>query len=186
MRATVPIGALAAALALLAAVAGCGSQRAAAGPESRVALTIAAPADGARVGDSTVEVRGRVVPATAQVSVLGRPALVTRGAFTVVVPLELGANVVDVIASARGRSPALTAVRVTREDQVEVPDLVDLPVRDLEATLGPLDLEGAVQQGGGVLDGLVPRTRRVCEQDPLPGTKVPRGATVRLVVARSC
>ncbi len=186
VRTNVPIAALAAALALPAGIVGCGSERAAGGSASRVALTIAAPADGARVGEENVEVRGRVAPAAADVSVLGRPALVTRGEFTVVVPLQEGANVVDVVASARGRAPALTAIRITREDQVSVPDLADLPARDLEATLAPLDLTAEAQRGGGVLDGLVPRALRVCDQDPQAGAKVRRGSVVRVVVARSC
>ncbi len=155
-------------------------------PQRPVQLTVTEPADSATVPEETVEVRGRVAPTTAEVTVLGRPALVTGGTFSVVVPLEPGANVLDVIASARNRRSALTAIRVTRDERVEVPDLVGTPVSELEDELDPLGLDVETERGGGLLDPLIPREERVCEQDPEPGTKVRRGATVNVVVARDC
>lgn len=173
--------------AVILAVAGCGGH----GPSSpkaepRVRLQITAPSDTATVHRGTVDVRGRVAPATATVRVLGRPALVSDGTFTVVVPVDPGPNVVDVSASARGRRTALTAFRVTREQRIEVPDLQDVDVNDLEATLQALGLVLEEERGGGFLDQFVPRRLRVCEQDPVAGTPVQRGATVRVMVARSC
>ena len=47
-------------------------------------------------------------------------------------PLEPGPNVIDVAATARNRSAALTAFRVTREQRVAVPDLVGAGVDDAE------------------------------------------------------
>ncbi len=169
------------------AVAGCGADGGEPRePERRVRLEITSPADTATVRRGTVDVRGRVSPTTATVRVLGRPALVSGGAFTVVVPLDPGANVVDVAATARGRRPALRAFRVTREQRVLVPDLEDADVDDLAARLRPLGLGVEVERGGGFLDRFVPRSPGVCEQEPAAGTRVRRGTTVRVVVARAC
>jgi hypothetical protein len=173
--------------AAILAVAGCGGDDAKPPkPEPRVRLEITAPSDTATVHRGTVDVRGRVTPATATVRVLGRPALVSDGSFTVVVPLDPGVNVVDVSASARGRRSALTAFRVTREQRIAVPDLKDVDVDELESTLEELGLVAVVERGGGILDPFVPSGLGVCEQDPVEGTRVRRGATVRVVVARSC
>ncbi|HUR85631.1 MAG TPA: PASTA domain-containing protein [Solirubrobacteraceae bacterium] len=185
MRIHALIGSAVAALAL--GLAACGDdERRPPAQQRPVQLTITAPADSALVTGEAVEVRGRVAPSGASVRVLGRPALVSAGTFTIVVPLDPGANVVDVIASAGGRAPALTAIRVTREDRVEVPDLVGTPLSELETELEPLGLKAESERGGGLLDPLIPREQRVCEQDPEPGAKVRRGATVHVVVARDC
>jgi hypothetical protein len=42
------------------------------------------------------------------------------------------------------------------------------------------------ERGGGLLDPLVPRRLAVCEQSPSADASVRRGATVHVVVARSC
>ncbi len=176
------------ALALALALAGCdgGDDPDPPPPQRPVQLTVTAPADLTTVSEATVEVRGRIAPSTAAVRVLGRPASITGGTFAIVVPLDPGANVVDVIASAPRRAPALAAIRITREDSVEVPDLVGTPLSELGAELDPLGLSAETERGGGLLDPLIPREQRVCEQDPEPGTKVRRGATVHVVVARDC
>jgi hypothetical protein len=70
-----------------------------------------------------VEISGTVVPARAHVHVLGNEVDASGGRFTASVPLEPGANIIDVAASADGRSPVVTAVRVVREMPVPVPDL---------------------------------------------------------------
>src|SRR5512132_3040495 len=87
--------------AAFAVVGGCGGEdKPPPKPPRPVALTIQQPGDTARVESGTIDVLGIVEPATAQVRVLGRPASVSGGSFSVQVPLEPGANVVDVIASA--------------------------------------------------------------------------------------
>lgn len=174
--------------AAILAVAGCAADGGggAPAPNPRMRLEITSPSDGATVRRGTIDVRGRVRPSTADVRVLGRPALVSRGSFTVVVPLHPGVNVVDVAASARDRRPALAAFRVTREQRVRVPDLAGVDVDELAATLRPLGLDVEVQEGGGVLDRFLPLAPAVCEQEPEAGTRVRRGATVRVVVARTC
>ena len=152
----------------------------------RVRVEITKPTDRATVRGANLDVRGAVSPARADVRVLGRPARVSGGTFTVVVPLEPGANVVDVAATTRGRAPSLTAFRVTREQRVAVPDLGGMQLAELEALLTPLGLRLESESGGGILDPLIPRSPRVCEQQPAPGSKVRRGTTVRVTVARSC
>ena len=185
MRVLSPI-ALLAALAL--ALGACGGDDDAAPPRplERVRLEVTAPADTAIVSGGNVDVRGRVSPAVAQVTVLGRPALVTDGRFSAVVPLEPGANVVDVIATAPRRAPALTAVRVTRDVLVTVPQLAGVEEDELERVLEPFGLSADVQHGGGILDVLRPGAAAVCAQEPAAGTRVRRGRTVRVVVAKSC
>lgn len=155
-------------------------------PRERVRLRVNAPADGALVRGGTVDVRGSVSPASADVSVLGRPALVTAGEFTVVVPIEPGVNVVDIAASAAHRRPAFAALRVIRDVLVTVPDLTGVVEQDIDARLEPLGLRESVQRDGGILDVLRPGERAVCEQEPVGGSRVRRGRTVRVVVSKGC
>jgi len=176
-------------LASLATVAACGGDT----DDERaqrvlvpVEVDVTAPADMAVVDTETVEVRGSVEPAAASVRVLGQPADVRGGTFRAEVPLQPGANVIDVMASARGRAASMTAVRVTRELPVEVPDLEGLEVPEVEERLAEAGLVPDVSERGGLLDGLLPGEPAVCVQDPEPGTEVRRGTTVRVRVARSC
>jgi hypothetical protein len=170
--------------------AGCGGN----GEEPRVQtppppvdLDVTAPDDLATVRTGAVEVRGSVSPAGAVVTVLGRPAAVSGGgSFSARVALDPGDNVIDVMATARGRGPAMTAFRVTREVPVEVPDLDGLEVPAVEQRLGAAALGVDVERGGGLLEELLPGEPAVCEQDPEPGAKVRRGTTVHVVVAKSC
>lgn len=175
------------ALAVMLSSAGCGGDDPSAAPAlAPVRLAITAPVDGATVRGGNVDVRGRVTPAASQVTVLGRPALVTAGHFSAVVPLEAGANVVDVIATAPRRTPALAALRVTRDVLVTVPQLVGVPQDELEAVLEPLGLRAEVDRGGGILDVLRPGETAVCEQEPAAGVRLRRGRSVRVVVAKRC
>ena len=179
--------ALAALLGLLAlALAGCGSDDPAPAPLGPVRLQVSAPADAAILRGGNVDVRGRVTPAVSEVTVLGRPALVTQGRFSAVVPLEPGANVIDVIATAPRRRPALAALRVTRDVLVTVPQLAGVEEDELDGMLEPLGLRLEVQRGGGILDVLRPGLPAVCEQDPRAGARVRRGRTVVVVVAKRC
>jgi hypothetical protein len=173
---------------LCAAAAGCGGdggERAQRVPLA-VDLDVSSPSDNSVVRTDTVEVRGTVQPGGAAVMVLGRHAEVTAGTFSAQVELQPGANVIDVIATAPGRGPAMTAVRVTRELPVEVPDLGGLEVAEAQERAGESGLELEVTEGGGLFDDLLPGEPAVCEQDPEPGTEVRRGTTVHVEVRRSC
>jgi hypothetical protein len=173
---------------LAAAAAGCGGdggERAQRAPLP-VVLDVESPADGSVVRTEAVEVRGTVEPAGAAVRVLGREADVSGGTFSAQAALEPGANVVDVMATAKGRGPAMTAVRVTRELPVEVPDLGGLEVAEAQERVGEAGLELEVTHAGGLFDELLPGEPAVCEQDPSPGAEVRRGTTVHVEVRRSC
>jgi hypothetical protein len=173
---------------LAAAVAGCGgdggerAQRALA----PVSLTVTEPADNSVVRAETVAIRGTVEPAGARVRVVGRQAEVSGGTFTAEVALDPGANVIDVMATARGRGAAMTAVRVTRELPVEVPDLGGLEVAEAQERVADAGLELEVNEGGGLIDELLPGEPSVCDQQPSPGTEVRRGTIVRVEVRQLC
>jgi Glucodextranase, domain B/PASTA domain len=185
MRRATLIGASCA--ALMPALAGCGGGEERREPSLRpVRLEVTAPVDAAIVRGGTLDVRGRVSPAGANVRVLGRPAEVSGGTFTAVVALEHGRNIVDVAATAPGRRTTLAAFRVTRDERVTVPDLAGVGARDVEGEIEPLGLRVEVRRGGGLLDRLLPGDLVVCDQEPAGGTQVRRGRTVRVTVARSC
>jgi len=171
----------------VAVLAGCGGDDPPPRPPSEhVRLEITAPRDGSTLRRGTADVRGSVSPRASSVSVLGRPALVTDGRFTVVVPLEEGVNVIDVMATAPRRLPTLTALRVTRDVLVTVPALEGVLEDEVRARLDPLGLDLDVERGGGLFDVLRPGEPRVCEQEPEPGARVRRGREVLVVVAKRC
>ena len=149
-------------------------------------LRVSTPSDTALVLGSTVQVSGSVSPSTAQVQVQGQRAQVSGGRFSSEVSLEPGPNVIDVAATARNRSAALTAFRVTREQRVTVPDLVGTGVDDAERRTERRGLSLEPKRGGGFLDSLVPSGLAVCEQSPAAGDDVRRGTTVHVIVARAC
>lgn len=151
-----------------------------------VVLEVSEPSDEAVVRSDSVRVRGTVLPAGAAVRVAGRAAVVDGGVFTADVRLDPGANVVDVIASARGRAPALAALRVTRELPVEVPDLAGLEMEEAESRLSDVGLRADFDNRGGLFDELLPGEPAVCEQDPEAGSEVRRGTVVVVTVARQC
>jgi hypothetical protein len=174
-------------VALAPALAGCAGGDAQREPSLRpVRLEVTTPADAAIVRSATLIVRGRVSPASAKVRVLGRPAQLSGGAFTAVVSLDHGRNIVDVAATARGRRTALAAFRVTMDERVAVPDLTGVAARAVDRELEPLGLRVEVRRGDGLLDRLLPGDPVVCEQEPAAGTRVSRGRTVRVLIARSC
>ncbi len=178
--------AVAAALAAaLPAVAACGAD-APAPPPPLVRLSVDAPADGAVVRDGAVEVRGQVRPAGAAVLVRGSRAAVSGGSFSATVSLDAGANVIDILASAPNRSPALTAVRVTRQVTVAVPDIGGDSAEEASAALRAAGLVPSERDGGGTFDDLFPGSPQVCEQEPKAGTQVDRGTTVTFVTAKIC
>jgi Glucodextranase, domain B/PASTA domain len=175
-------------LACLVAASGCGgddNERAQRSPAA-VRLAVNEPNDMAVVQSDAVDVQGTVEPAGAQVRVMGERADVSGGTFRANVALEPGPNVIDVIATARGRGTAMTAFRVTRELPVKVPDLDGLEAQDAEQKLADAGLRPQLNVRGGLIEELLPGEPAVCEQDPEPGTEVRRGTTVRVEVAKSC
>jgi hypothetical protein len=174
---------------LAAAAAGCGGgddDERAQRPLVPVELDVSEPADMAVVQSDTVEVAGTVEPAGASVRVLGERADVSGGTFRARVALEPGPNVIDVIATARGRATAMTAFRVTRELPVEVPDLDGLAVQEVEDRLADAGLKADISERSGLIEELLPGEPSVCQQDPEAGTRVRRGTTVRVEVGKSC
>jgi hypothetical protein len=176
-------------LAAALVVDGCGGDdepRAAPAPDP-VVLEVTAPVDTAVVREDAVDLQGSVEPANAAVRVLGRAVQVgAGGTFTASVPLAPGANVVDVIATARGRDAAMTALRVTREMPVVVPDLGGLRVEEAQERLDPLGLELEVDSDGGLWEELLPGEPAVCEQRPEAGAEVRQGTTVDIVISKRC
>ena len=169
-------------LLLLPLLAACGGGDS---PEP-VALSLAAPADSAVIHGAAVEVRGRVEPAGARVVVGGRVARVERGEFRARVPLREGSNVIDVGASADEARPTWAAVRITRETLVRLPDLAGRSRDDAVDRLEGLGLLAEIEEGGGLLDRLLPGDWGVCEMQPRAGTELAKGATVRLAVSKTC
>jgi hypothetical protein len=174
---------------LAAAAAGCGGDdkaRAQRAPRA-VELKVSQPRDTTTVRAESVEVSGTVTPASAAVTVLGQRAAVSGGGtFTATIALQPGANVIDVMATADGRGPSMTAFRVVREVPVTVPDLGGKSVDEVQQTLDSLGLKPEIEQGGGLLEDLLPGDPSACTQDPEPGAQVRRGSTVHVVVSKSC
>lgn len=155
-------------------------------PPGRVRLNVTAPTDNAIVRDDNVRLTGRVTPSTAQVRVMGDDVPVEGGAFTATVPLDVGANVVDVLASAGRRRPAMAALRVTRQVPVRVPELGGVSADEARDRLAALGLRPKIQQNGSILDNLLPIDAVVCSTDPDAGTEVTGGAQVDVVVSKLC
>jgi PASTA domain/Glucodextranase, domain B len=173
-------------LVLACALSGCGGDDRPAAPLRAVQLSLSNPADAGTVEGDAVEVTGRVVPSASTVQVLGRDVDVSAGSFTTEVALEEGANLIDVTASAPGRRPVSTALRVVREVPVEIPDLRGDDPEEAVQTLEGLGLEAETRRGGGLLDDLLPGEIAVCATDPEDGTRVRPGTTVTLEVAKVC
>jgi Glucodextranase, domain B/PASTA domain len=155
-------------------------------PEPAVELVVGSPADAVVVRAETVEIRGTVRPARARVEVLGRQVGVTGGTFTAEVPLEPGANLIDVAASAGGRRPDFEAMRVVREERVAVPDVIGIDADTAQDQLEALGLKVKLEDAGGFFDPILPGDPRVCDADPAPGAQVLPGSQVALQVARDC
>lgn len=182
-------GRLAAPITLLIALcaSGCSSDpEPAPPPPERVRLNVTAPADNAVVREDAIRLTGRVTPSTAEVRVLGEDVAVEDGAFEATVPLEVGANVVDVLASSGRRRPAMAAIRITRQVPVRVPDLLGVSADEARDRLAELGLKPRIEEGGSVLDDLLPIDAVVCSTSPEAGTEVEGGAEVEVVVSKLC
>jgi hypothetical protein len=172
-------------LACVLGLAACGG-----GPSDRppppVRVTLTGPGDGAVVRDGAVDLSGRVVPAVASVRVGGQPVAVHAGRFQARVALDAGGNVIDVMATARERTPAMTALRVVRRLTVRIPDLRgDSPDGAVER-LAAAGLRARLKDVGGIVDEVLPIGRRVCGTEPGSETTVDSGSTVRVLVAKVC
>jgi PASTA domain/Glucodextranase, domain B len=179
------IGLLAgAACALL--LSACGGEK----PARAVApvrLAVTSPGDQATVRDERVQLRGTVAPSGASVTVRGERADVSGGTWTAEVALEPGVNVVDVLASSGTARPALTAVRVRRVVDVEVPDVTGLNADDARQKLQDADLQPDLQtENGGFFDELLNGDPRVCDTDPAGGEHVDPGTSVTVRLSRDC
>jgi predicted small lipoprotein YifL len=171
-------------LAVLA-LAGCGDEAPRPDPPA-VRLTIEAPADTATVKEDSVELRGRVQPAGTAVEVQGEAAPVSNGAFSKVVQLREGTNVIDVSATMPGRSSAFAALRVTYDPRVTIPDLTGVVDDEAADQIDKLGLEPQLEAVGGLFDELRTGPRRVCETDPPAGSTVDPGSPVTLKTAKRC
>jgi hypothetical protein len=173
------------AIALVAlAVAGCGKADKAAPP---VKLSVDAPTDMTLLRESSVEVHGVVSPATATVSVEGKPVDVRSGRFSTSIELLPGTNLIDVFAGAGGGArPAMVALRVRRQVTVAVPDLIGFTPSDAKDSLAGLGLQADVKKVGGFFEFLLPEDARVCDTDPPAGTSMDPGSTVKVAIAKRC
>jgi hypothetical protein len=177
---------IAAAVALTALAPACGDDSEPPRRESSVKLELTSPADSAVVRSETVEIRGRVQPGGANVKVLGREIAVDGGSFRAEVPLEPGANLIDVSAGARGRRTDFAVARIVREVRLPVPDVVGSDADTAQEQLEGLGLTVGVENSGGFFDPLLPGDPKVCDLEPEPGTQVLPGSEVILLVARDC
>jgi PASTA domain/Glucodextranase, domain B len=177
---------VAAVLALAALAPGCGEDPEPPRTEPGVKLELGSPSDGAVVRSETVEIRGTVLPRGASVKVLGREVAVDGGSFRAEVPLEPGANLIDVSAEGRGRRPDFAVARIVREVRLPVPDVTGSDADNAQEQLEGLGLTVLREDTGGFFDPLLPGDPKVCEQEPRAGTQVLPGSEVVLLVARDC
>ena len=164
----------------------CGDDAAPRGPEPKVRHQVTVPQDGATVRAETVAVEGTVAPASARVPVLGKDVGVDSGRWKASVPLEPGANLVDVAASADGRRSAFASLRIVLEVRLPVPDLAGSDADTAVDQLDGLGLKSKTEDAGGFLDPLLPGDPAVCSIKPDPGSQVLPGTSVTLAVARDC
>jgi hypothetical protein len=177
---------LVAAVVLVLAAAGCGDPEPDTQSPSPVRLSLDAPADRSSVDAETVEVRGRVRPASARVLVAGDEVRADGGSFSATVALEPGTNIIDVVAGAPGRRSATRAVRVVRIVEVAVPDVAGRPPSEAVRTLRRAGLDARTRRSGGLLDALLPGSDGVCGTDPPAGERVLPGTEVEVVYAKAC
>jgi PASTA domain/Glucodextranase, domain B len=155
-------------------------------PKTPVRVVMTGPGDGAVVRDDEIELTGSVTPAGAVVTIAGEPVEVSAGGFSTRVPLDPGGNVVDVMASADGMAPAMTAVRVVRRLTVRVPDLGGESPDGARERLAAAGLRADVVTAGGLIEDFLPGDRAVCGTEPDAGSTVDSGSTVEVTVAKVC
>lgn len=176
---------LAVGLVLALALAACG-ETPAPSTQPRVTLKLDGPDDGGSIRADKVQVTGTVSPADAHVLVAGDDAEVDGGRFTAQVALLPGGNVIDVSASAPGHRPAVDAVRVRRNMQIEIPDLVGASKDDAFSRLQELGLKPVEHREDSWIDRLIPGPSTVCDTSPAARALVDKGTAVTVGVARNC
>jgi hypothetical protein len=102
------------------------------------------------------------------------------------VALDAGGNVIDVMATAPQRSPALTAVRVIRQLTIRMPDVRGTSPEAALARLSAVGLRPRLRDVGNLIDQLLPTARDVCGTEPGAGATVDHGASVDVLVAKLC
>jgi hypothetical protein len=177
---------VAAVAALCGLATACGGDPEPPRQEPEVKLEIGSPADGEVVRSETVEIRGTVQPRAAKVRILGREIPVDGGSFRAEVPLEPGANLIDVSADARGRRPDFAVARIVLEVRQPVPDLAGRDADTAQEQLEGLGFTVTMENAGGFFDPILPGDPKVCAVEPEPGTEVLPGSEVTLLVARDC
>ena len=80
----------------------------------------------------------------------------------------------------------MTAVRVTRQVPIEIPDVSDDTPDAAEDRLAALGFEKEIRRGGGLLDELVLGEPGVCGTDPEAGERALPGETVVIEVRKTC
>jgi hypothetical protein len=178
--------ALAAFVALTALAPACGNEQEPTRREPGVKLRLGSPPDGDVVRSETVEIRGTVQPRGAHVRVVGREIPVDGGSFRAEVPLEPGANLIDVSAESPGRRPDFAVARIVYEQRLPVPELVGSDADTAQDQLEGLGLTVRIENAGGFFDPLLPGDPKVCELDPRPGAQVLPGSEVTVLVVRDC
>jgi hypothetical protein len=187
LRATRKRLAVTAAAAITAAIVLGACGRSAVHHVAPVQLSQLSPSDGARVSTDRITVSGTVKPEHASVMILGRritPA--TDGHFSATVDLQVGTNLIDVIAAAKRARPALTALRVTRYVLISVPSVEGRGPRAAAAAIRAVGLVPKVEGSSDPFSFLVPLSSQVCNQSPAAHAHVVPGTTVTLSVSKVC
>jgi Glucodextranase, domain B len=135
-----------------AGVAACGSSSSKKESASAASVQVTSPADGSATRSDRVTVRGTVTPPDATVLVVGQAAQVGNGVFTIAIPLHKGQNTIDVVASAKGVTPASTKVVVTRTSSSTGTKKSTRKDSGTRSASGPV-LAGARNCGSGVTAG---------------------------------
>jgi glucodextranase-like protein/PASTA domain-containing protein len=152
-----------------------------------VKLTVSSPADQTRIDSSSTTISGTVSPRTARVLVVGRLVKPDAdGGFSAEVALVPGANLIDVIASARHARPAMTSLRITRYVLVSVPDVTGESPKDAAAAIHSAGLTPQIHSSGNPFGFLIPLRDQVCGQSPAGNAHVAPGSTVILDIGKVC
>jgi hypothetical protein len=152
-----------------------------------VVLSQLSPSDGTRVSSGTVTISGTVKPYHAKVMVLGRRITPAKdGRFSTSVDLQVGTNLIDVIADSKRAQPAMTALRVVRFVLVTVPSVSGRSPRAAAAAIRAAGLVPKVHGSSDPFSFLVPLSSQVCGQSPAAGRRVDPDSTVTLSIGKVC